>query len=194
MSPEEIARTAWQAQPAAAPLPPIETLRARSDQFRKTIARRNRWEYIAGAFVIAAFSITAIIVPLTGMRIGAALVVAGAMYVMWQLHRKGSNLAEEELAGQVPILVHQRAALVRQRDAIRSVLSWYIGPFLPGIVLFFAAPILADPPAVGSAAFYTVVRSGVIVIGILAAVFWLNRRGARALQEQIDEIDAMIAH
>lgn len=128
------------------------------------------------------------------MRIGAAMIVAGALFVMWQLHRKGSNLAEDTFTGQVPILVHQRAALVRQRDAIRSVMSWYIGPFLPGMAVFFAAPILADPPAIGRAGFYSVVRSGVDLVAILAGVLWLDRRGARTLQEQNDEIDAMIAH
>ncbi|ANY19870.1 hypothetical protein A6F68_01353 [Tsuneonella dongtanensis] len=193
MTPEEFARESWQSADTAVALPPLETLRARSDRFRRRIARRNVLEYAAGVFVVAGFGFTLISVPLVPMQIASAMIIAATIYVLWQLHRRAGNLPDDCEAGAVPVLVHQRAALARQRDALKGVFGWYIAPFLPGMALFFASPIVLDPPAVGSEAFFRLLLSGGVLLAISVGVWWINQMAARELQRQIEEIDALIA-
>lgn len=194
MTPENLARTAWQSAPSAsAALPSLDEVRGRADRFRRMIARRNGIEYAAGAFVIAAFSVIAALMPLPLMRIASAMIVAGAIIMLVQLRRRGSNLEAGAPAGVLPVLAHQRAALVRQREALDDVFAWYIAPFLPGMLLFFAAHVLADPPAIGTEGFYRAVGSFVALVAITVGVWRLNKVAARDLQRQVDEIDALLA-
>ncbi len=77
--------------------------------------------------------------------------------------------------------------MVRQRDALRSLLWWYMLPFLPGMVLVVSgAVMLRGGPrpldAVGIGA----------VIALFALVWWINQHFARKLQRHIAEIDALI--
>ncbi len=191
MTPDEFARESWQSRAHVAPLPPLEELRARADRFRRKIERRNWIEYMAGAIVIVAFLAIALLVPLPGLRIGSALMIGGTGVVLWQLHRRASPLSPMEHAGQFSVLDYQRRELVRQRDAIDSVFTWYLLPLIPGMAVVMAAPILSSPWNQWEMPPADALMSMGFVVGVFAVIYALNKWGARKLQRQIDEIDAM---
>ena len=117
----------------------------------------------------------------------SALVIAGTLFVAWQLRRRASAEPPER-AGAMPLLLFARAQLVRQCEALRSVFRWYILPFLPGMSVFMTGTMLAERAngpeprdAVGFA----------VLIAMLAGIWWLNQLGARRLQRSIDEMDAL---
>jgi hypothetical protein len=117
-------------------------------------------------------------------RLGAALVVAGTLVVMWQLNRRASSrVVPADLGGAC--LQFQRDELVRQRDALRSVWLWYLVPLLPGLVVFMWGMQR------GSAhhPFEMLVDGFMLAVFVTIAV--INRRAAAKLQRQIDILDAM---
>jgi amino acid transporter len=91
----------------------------------------------------------------------------------------------------MPTYAFLRSQFVRQRNALTSLFWWYVLPFLPGIVLFFAGNGL--DPAIEAAGPPIWVRWSVLagIAALIAFIVWLNRLGARRLQKRIDEIDAL---
>ncbi len=193
MTPEEFVRGSWQDGAAAAPLPPLEELRGRADRFRRKIVRRNWIEYAAGIFVLVAFGFGMVTAPLEALRIGCALTVGGTLVILWQLHRRASPLTPMEQGGQLSVLDYQRRELVRQRDALDSIFTWYLLPLIPGIVVLYASPMLSLPMAQWAWPPMDVVRPMGLTAVFFAFVYLLNKRAARQLQGQIDEIEALQA-
>ncbi len=193
MTPEEFARDSWQNETPAMPLPPIEVLRARADRFRRKIRRRNLLEYVVGAVTIAVFAGMIAFVPLPVMRIACVTLIIGICIVLWQLHKRGAPLTAPENGGQIPVLEFQRRELVRQRDALDSVLVWYLLPLVPGALLMHSAPLL-DGMLLGQSKDISSTVIGVatafIVFGL---VYTLNKYAARKLQVRIEEIDRLRA-
>ncbi|MCW3847312.1 hypothetical protein OF829_08665 [Sphingomonas sp. LB-2] len=181
---------AWQASGTDAALPPLAEVRAGADRFHRLIRRRNAIEYAASVLVIGFFGFGA----LTGAihdpiaRAGAWLIILGTLAVVWQLHRRASAIQPPAADAARPILIHQRAQLVRQRDALAQVGLWYLAPFAPGLALMVLAPgIRHGIGALGASAWIAVAINAAVFGGI----WWLNRRAARMLQRAIDDLDAL---
>lgn len=180
---------AWQSSVEVGGLPPMEEVRAGADRFYRAVRRRNWIEYAACVVVVLSFTRSVVIMADFAMRIGAAWIVFATFYAAWQLHRRGSA-ERSDAAGTLPIYLHLRGQLVRQREALKGVFWWYILPFLPGFVLILGAGLWAKAlsgvlswrDAVGTAA----------LLAILVGIWWLNQLGARKLQRRIDEIDALV--
>jgi len=191
MSTPQSAQQSWQSSVTTPSLPSLEQVRAGADTFHRKIRRRNRIEYIAAVVVVIAFTAYVFFLPNPVARVGAALVVIGTLYLVWQLHRRASAVATPEQAGLSSILAHQRAQLVRQRDALASIFWWYLLPLLPGMTLMISAPIImADPVTLHRppvAGWFTLALCIVVFVGI----WWLNQRVARKLQKAIDDLDAL---
>lgn len=179
---EDRIRHAWQAGPFAAP-PSLETLRSAAIGFDQTIRRRNRLEYGAGALVIGAFAIIGLTAGNSLVTLASALIVAGTLFVLWQLGRRGGAADLPEAASGMPLLTHHRAQLIRQRDALRSVAWWYLLPLLPGQLLFFYA--------VERGSTFGFAMMG-IVLALFGGIWWLNAHGARTLTRQVAELDALV--
>jgi hypothetical protein len=133
---EDEAPSLWRGQGLTPlqPLPPEELAR-QAHQLQDTVARRNRREVLASALITPVFLFYAWYFPHWLTKLGALLTVAGTGVVMWQLHRRArARPLPEALAGS--LMEFHRAELARQRDALRSVWRWYIGPLVPGLVLF----------------------------------------------------------
>jgi hypothetical protein len=194
MNPKDGIRQAWQASGAdAAPAPAFDQVRGGADLFHRRIRRRNAIEYAAGIFVLLVFSAYAWWLPSPAARAGAMLIVIGNFVVAWQLRRRASAVPPPEAeAGAQPILVHQRAQLARQRDALASIFTWYLLPFVPGLAVMMFAPAFDRGPS----ALATLSWAGWMSIAVVAAVFgliwWLNRRAAARMQAQIEAIDALL--
>ena len=187
---DDPAKQAWQASIEVAARPPLDEVRKSADKFYRAVRRRNRIEYVACTIAVIIFSYRLVTWPHLLHKIGAALIIAAAIYAPWQLHRRASAVAPE-MAGTMPIHLFARGQLVRQRDALKTVMLWYVLPFLPGLAVIFAGngyyPEIeaAGPP---------IWARWLVLLAIAAFVcfaWWLNWRGARRLQRRIDEIDAL---
>jgi hypothetical protein len=182
---------AWQASVSEAPLPPLADLRTGADLFYRRIRGRNRVEYGAALLVILCFGAYCFLLPSPIARIGAFLVVLGTLFVVWQLDRRASAIAVPPAEAALPLIAHQRAQLVRQRDALASVWLWYLLPLVPGLAVMMVGPTIAS----GLAGLLHMQRGQVFAILaailVFGGVWWLNRRAARMLGKAIAELDAL---
>jgi Flp pilus assembly protein TadB len=178
--PDDI-RNVWQNQPVENIPMPLEEIRRKARQFEKRIRRRNLREYLGAALGIAAYTYYFFKFDGLAVRAGSLLVIAGVIYVVVQLYQRA---APAELPADLAFTASRefhRQELVRQRDLLRSVWSWYIAPVIPGLVVFMAGIL---PHRAGVTVGYLLV-----FFGFFGFVVWLNRRGAARLDRQIAEID-----
>jgi Flp pilus assembly protein TadB len=173
----------WQSQNVEPIQMSLEELRRKAEEFQKTIRNRNLREYVAAAVVLVAFSWFLWRFPL--LRLGCILILAGTLYVMYQLHTKGSaKVVPEALALDNCLAFHKRE-LERQRDLLRDVWKWYLLPFVPGLFAIVADPLLRLPPAS-----WLRVWPFILVCAAMFYLVWrLNKTAADKLQRQIDELD-----
>jgi len=187
-------RGLWQSQPTQPPSISPEDIRPRMRKFERRILRRNIREYAAGIFVVVAYSFCEWKLPAPLFRLGSGLSIAGALYVMYQLHRRASFRAAPADLGLSTCIEFHRQALERQRDALRGAWSWYLLPLVPGMAVIFIGTAVnqwtAHPVGMG----HLVMGYGILV-GLVGAAFFavwkLNQRGADRLQVQIDEMTAL---
>jgi len=180
--PDDI-RNVWQNQPVENTPMPLEEIRRKARQFEKRINRRNLREYAGGAFVIAGFTYYIFKFPSPLMRTGCALIIVGSLFVMVQLYRRGSpGVLPVDLAWTDSLEFHRRE-LVRQRDLLRSVWLWYIGPLVPGLAVFEAGTMPQHSPWW---MFLVLVLFFLVVFGL---IIWVNHRASVRLGRQIAELD-----
>jgi hypothetical protein len=178
--PDDI-RNVWQNQPVENKPMPLEEIRRKARQFEKRIRRRNLREYIAGGAGIIIFTVYLFIFKSPTARAGSALIIAGMLCILFQLYKRATpGTLPADLALTASLDFHRRE-LVRQRDLLRTVWLWYVGPIVPGIVVFG----MGVKPAHGSAS----LLNAVPFFTILGVVLWLNYRAAQRLTRQIAEID-----
>jgi hypothetical protein len=186
-TPQDQIRNAWQRQPVENVAMSLEDLRRKAGKFQSRIRWRNAREYAAVAVVVVVFGYYCKWVPGPVARAGSLLTIAGALYVAYQLHRRASSENAPAVAAFEDCLSFHRRGLERQRDALRSVWSWYLGPLVPGLAVFIAGTAIAEPLPIR----YRVL-SGTLMFGIVGVVFWLvarlNRSAAARLQSQIDTL------
>ena len=167
----------------------INEIREKTREFQRKIYFRNLREYVAIAIVAAFFGYSMGKYPPL-MRAGAGLIIAGVLYVAYQLHRRGSSkIAAADLATASCLDFH-RTELERQRDLLRGIWSWYLGPMIPGLALMVVAAGMANPDHLPHVWGYVGLYSTVVALAFFL-VARLNRRAARRLQRRIDELDAM---
>lgn len=191
MTPDELARDSWKRGSTSASLPPIAELRERADRFRHKIHRRNLLEYSAGALVIVGFGAIAWLVPIVMLRIGAALIIGGTFVVLWQLHRRTAPLTPPENGGQLPVLEYHLNELVRQRDALESIFTWYLLPIIPGLAVIMAIPFVDPAWPMGDDSILDTASRPLFAVAVLGAGYVINKIAAYKLQGQIDEISAL---
>jgi hypothetical protein len=176
-------RNVWQNQPVENTPMPLEEIQRRARRFEKRIDRRNLREYAGAALGIAwyTFYIFKFHDPL--IRAGAALVIAGVLYVVVQLYRRASvGTLPADLAVTASVEFHRRE-LVRQRDLLRSVWRWYVGPIVPGLIVFSAGSMPPHSP------FWAYLAVALTLLAGLGGIVWLNNRAADRLDRQIAELD-----
>jgi uncharacterized membrane protein YfcA len=184
-------KTLWKEQTMQAAHFSPDYLERQSHCLTRAVRRRNTVEYVAAALVAAFFGANAL--GLFGMPdhpvqavthvAGSLLMVAGAAVIAWQLHVRAS--ATPPNPGATGTLGYHLAALKRQRDALRAVWLWYVGPLIPGFIVLFAGAWL-NPDADKST--LAIIQS--IVVLVLAGVLWINRRAAKRMQREIERLEA----
>jgi hypothetical protein len=179
----------WQNQPSELlRISPEEFLR-KMNEFRQRTLWRNVREYAGGAVVLAVFGCYEWASPELFVRVASGLIIAGTLYVMYQLHRRASTRPGPADLGLRTCIEFHRNSLERQRDALRTVWSWYLLPFVPGLAVLVIGSIAKNYWAThGHLAISSFVSPG-IVAGVFFTIWKLNRSAARRLKTQIDELD-----
>jgi hypothetical protein len=150
----------------------MNELRARLAGLRETARRRDLRETAAAVFVAALFTWVAFSSDRSLARVGAAIIVAGALFIIiWMPLAGGRNREPERDLPVVEFFRRELRYLDRQIHLLRSVFWWYIAPNLAGLLLFF----------MGTGRSATVTGALIAMAFALAgAVYWLNRLAARA--------------
>jgi hypothetical protein len=183
--PPENLKNLWQNQSVEPVQMSLAEIRQKAMRFQKRIRHRNLREYAAAVFVVAMFGYQMWRSP--QIRLAGGLILAGTLYVVYQLHTKGaSRTVPESLALGTCLEFHQRE-LQRQRDLLRTVWKWYLLPFVPGLVVFIATLLLQLP----AGKWLRLLPFTLFCIAIFGGIWKLNQRAASKLQRQIDELDSM---
>lgn len=164
----------------------IDEIRRRAVKFEKRVIWMNLREYVAGAIGMVLMGYFLIRAHDTLSRIGFGLTMAGVAYALVHLYFKGRpGTASEQVGAQCANFFLDE--LERTRKLVDN-LWWYLGPLVPGLIVLTIAPALAHPqPAV-------LIRLGIadlFIAGVFVFVIRLNKRAARCLQRQIDELRAL---
>jgi hypothetical protein len=165
----------------------VDQIARRADAFRRTIRRRNAREYVAAAVVVAVFGAYAVLADAVLVRVACATTIAGALYVAYYLRRYGAPEPADLAVCTADHLALHRRQLERQRDLLASIWRWYLGPLVPGLVLFAVSkPIEESKFATGSwiGAAISLSVGALVFVGIAK----LNRMAARRLQREIDAL------
>ncbi len=165
----------------------LEDIRTRSTKLQRTVRNRNLREYLAGAIVVPVFILYTVVLPGMVTKIGSVMTIFGTLFVLWQLHKRGS--ARTTPVGETALLhmAHYREELVRQRDALRSVVAWYLAPLVPGFIVFLIG-IGLRAPSLQRVLPYLLIVAGLGAVSFVG-VWLLNRWGATRLQKQIDALE-----
>jgi hypothetical protein len=160
-----------------------DSLAAQHGRFDACLERRNRAEFIAGGIAIV-FLVVSGAIGFWGSTdladriaaLGLILVAVGLGFTLWRLNRHVA-LQRRATPDKSP-----KAALVerlqRERDLLRSVWAWYVGPIVPGFLLAWGGMV-----AGGSL--------GTAIVGIaisVAAIAWIVRANSRAAAEFDDQL------
>jgi len=178
----------WQSQKKEHDAMSLAAIHANARKLETRVQRRNAIEYVSCGIVLVAFAPALLKTTSWMIQGGAGLLMLGVLVVAWQLHRRGSVEATPN-AGE-GLVDSYRRQLIRQRDALRSVGLWYLGPLTPGLVLMMTGFWFWPPPRwqtqaqhhIGLAIMYAV------MVLLWVGVWALNQWGARRLQKMIDQL------
>lgn len=162
-----------------------QEIRRRAAKFERRILWRNIREYLGGAIAAGLFAWFFATSHDVLFRVSFALNIAGLAYMAYQLHRRASARSMPGDLGAVNSLEFHRRELERQLDFVRHIWRWYLGPLVPGLVLFSVAMLLANPHKV-----FRLALTNVFFASCLILVWRLNAYSARCLERKINELHA----
>ncbi|MDA1315640.1 MAG: hypothetical protein O2968_20120 [Acidobacteria bacterium] len=183
--PPDDVRALWQEQPTEPLAMPVNEIREKAAKFEKKVNRRNRREYFAAAYVVTAAAVYVVMGSNPVVKIACGLMIAGALFVVYHLHSRASARTLPFHVSFEKCLDFYRSELVRQRDLLRSVWWWYIGPLVPGLVVFGWE--IADVRSDRMRGDWWIAIMTLMLVSVLGLNWW----GARKLQRQIDELDSL---
>jgi uncharacterized membrane protein HdeD (DUF308 family) len=198
MESEDIAdaKSLWKNQPIEPIAISLAYLQQKAQKFEKQIGWRNLREYAGGVVGVVVFGYYIWKFPFPLFRTGCVLVIAGALYVVYMLHKRGAPRAvPKEMAFRNCLDFHRRE-LERQRDLLCSVWKWYLLPLVPGMVVFMVGlywRAMEQPNAPAHARTimlkFALAAAGCVIV--LVGVGEMNRRAAGKLQLRIDALNQL---
>lgn len=162
-----------------------EILRKRSAKIERIVKWRNIREYGASLIVAGLLGYSFIRTDDVLFRVTFGLLIAGLIWMVVQLHRKGSAKKMPTNIDTLTSLRIYRTELERQRDAVRSVWSWYLAPLVPGLLLYTIGYAIRVPRP-GTWAKLVLLDAAIGVM--FYVVLRINARAARCLQRMIDDL------
>ncbi len=178
---DEDLKSMWGNQATPVQTISLEQIRKQADALRRAHILENRIAQLSCLAVIVIFAAFAFFRSEGRMRLGCVLVALGSVIVLHRLRKQASirTLPADNIAA--PYLDYMKAELGRQRDALRSVLRWYIGPVVPGlVVLVWSMSYESGPDFPWQVPLLFVVPFLVVI--------WMHFAEARRLQRKIDEL------
>lgn len=179
-------RTAWQTQSKEDDMVALDEIRKKAVKFRKKLQWRIWIEYVG--VVVAVFVLGGLALHFGGTLyvLGCAMIIAGALFGVSYLRKHGSPLPAPEGATLAEYVAYHRAELTRQRDLWRSAPLWYVGPIIPGLVLFLAGAMENGMIDLERMALST--RFAVVGLSLAGALGW-TFFAAHKLQRQLNVLD-----
>lgn len=166
-----------------------EEIRRKAQELQVKVRRRNL-ELFAVVIVIALLGWQGLLARHVhlGERLVSGLIMAAVLYVAYQLYKRGPAEAVPPGATVDACLDFHRAELERQRDALRRIWSWYLGPVLGALLAFASRGLLAhlDQPR----EWWRMVPFLVLAVLWSFALGTLTKRAAFKLQHEIDALAA----
>jgi hypothetical protein len=179
----------WQARELPAPLAKtgLAPLMARLDALERDVRRRDVREYGAACFVMAFFTWRATVVEEPLVRVGYALVVLGAMFIIVWSRRVSAPASRQAFASDLPITSFLERELDRvnaQIRLLRSVWWWYVSPTIAGLLLTLIP---------GSRSLAMRLALAVLFVGVGVFIHWMNVTVAKTDLEPLrDELTAQL--
>jgi hypothetical protein len=184
-------QTLWVNQPSESFAMSIDEIRVRASKFQSIVERRNLIECAVGALLIAVFGAAAILAATLLAKLGCALIAIGVAVVLWRLHVLARAATRDEMAVANSWASFYRQELVRQRDALREIWRWYLGPLIPGMIVFWLS---IGVNSIGSDALLWGWAKTVLGLAatafVFAAVASANKSAVKTLQAEIESLDA----
>ena len=160
------------------------------DELRREIrdvarsARSTRLVETGAGLLVIAGSLAGIWwVPGAGVKTALLLLVAGAVFVVWYMHRH----AMRPIALDRPFAETRhafRCELVRAEWLLRRVWVWYLLPLMIGPAVLLGDAMLYRPNAIVSVAAMVVTIALVTLL-----IYWMNRAAAERLAQRIAVLD-----
>ena len=180
----------WQEQKMETVPMSLDEIRSKARKYQSRIGWRNGREYAALALVGAFFAYSMAKPGPALLRVGEGLCIAAGLYVAWQIRRRGAARPVPADLGFATCLAFHRRELERQRDLLRSVWRWYLGPMVPGLAVIMLAGVMANPGHLRHPKLFIASYAAVVALAFFVVGRW-NQRAARRLERQIDEIAAL---
>jgi len=176
----------WQSQPVEVTKMSAEVLRKRASKLEHRVWWRNTREYTAslGTAVLLAYFLVTTHDALSRTAFG--LFLAGLIWIVVQLHRKGSAKTMPTGVDSVTSLHFYRVELERQRELVASVWSWYLAPLVPGFIVYTIGHAIRAPHPSAWAGLALLDAS----VALAFLFIWkLNMRTAQCLDRMIHELN-----
>jgi hypothetical protein len=196
-------RTVWQSQTTEVVNMSLEQLQQASRKMQRKVFWRNFREYIALAYLVVVLAYFFWTFDALLLRAGAAAMIAGALYVGYQLHKRASAKKISTEMTLDSCLSFHRKQLQREHDFLRNIWRWYLLPHIPGMVLFLVGlfkwmvdgathhlPAAAVPVVLGMLVVVFVIAAARCA-AVFARIAKSNQSAACQLQAQINELDAL---
>ncbi len=178
----------WQSQHVEPLMMSMDEIRSKAVRFERQIRMRNRRETTVAVVMIVVFGLFLYVFPSPMERAGSLLTIAGMVFVIYRMNRQAAPENVPAGGGFESCVAFHRRELERQRDLLRSIGLWYLGPLMPGVVVFSLAVIAPKIRPEHPADWWRALPG----LAIMVAWFWftirLNRRAAAGLQRTIDEL------
>ncbi len=173
----------WQQQPVEGTRMSLDEIRRRAVKFEKRIFWMNAREYVAGGIGMALMAYFTIRAHDSLSRVAFGLLIAGTAYALIHMYVKGRpGTASEQVGAQCANFFLEQ--LERTRKLVDN-LWWYLGPLVPGLLLLTVASARLRPQP---KALLSLALGDLLLAAAFVFIIRLNKRAARCLQRQIDEL------
>jgi hypothetical protein len=170
----------WNSQPREERVMSIADIRSKAEQFEQKLHRRNIATAVLVAVLIVVEAWQVWRSPELLERVGDLLTIAAFVYVAFRFRGYATPQSMPAGLGLTASVDFYRAQLGRQRDQASH--PWrFLAVFIPGVGLSLLGGTLDQSPA-QTAAF------AAVGVALFVTIAWVIRRGARRLQDEIDEL------
>jgi hypothetical protein len=180
----------WRLQEAEVKPVTLDDVRKKAAKFQRRISHRNAIEYVAAAVVIPAFAVIAVAGHGWMIQLGSALVIVAALFVVWQLHRRGAARRMPDTEGMALVDFHRRE-LLRQREMFRSAWLWYLAPMVPGMALILLGRWFQTHSTQRSLQWDhdVIVLAAIVIVLAFVIVRLVHALAVTKLQKQLDDLE-----